>query len=46
MVALEHSRGFYGGVFRVGGTDTYIEVDATNKTIKVFVDGSQVHEWS
>ena len=45
MVSLEHTRGFYGGVFRVGGANTYIIVDATNKSIKFYVDGVLVDSW-
>jgi len=46
MVRLKHSRGFYGGVSKLGGTDTYIEVDATAKSIVVYIDGAKVEEWS
>lgn len=31
---------------RIGGSNTYIIVDETNDTIKVYVNGSKVHEWS
>lgn len=46
MARVEHYRGFYGGVWRVGGTATYIEVDTTNKRIRVYVDSILVKEWS
>ena len=30
----------------IGNTNTYIEVDTTNKRIRSYVDGSLVDEWT
>ena len=46
MVRLEHTKGFFSGVFRMGDANTYIYVDTTNKKIQVYIDGVKVHEWS
>ena len=46
MVSLEHTKGFYSGVFRLGDADNNITVDSTAKSITVTIDGSVVHQWA
>ena len=46
MTKVTHSTNAFAGNRKIGDANTYIQIDTVNKKIQVFVDNTQVIEWS
>jgi len=46
MVSLEHTKGFYSGVFRLGDATNNITVNTVANTITVTINSVVVEQWN